>query len=122
MAPLFIADGLLPPPLVQIPEVSSGHPLSNDQDLLTVVRTLPTDPDGPVWSQWSQAYTLLTDAACTPYPNDRITNQGISRTAALAVLSSFFALSPPSQVDRHVALIRSMLQLYLQMKFAGRVL
>jgi HNH endonuclease len=107
MTPLFIADGSLPPPLVQIPEVLLDQPLINDHDLLTVVGTLATDPNGPVWSQWSQSYTLLTDASCTPYPNDRNVNRGFSRTAALAVLSSFFALSPPSQADSHVALIAS---------------
>ena len=78
MAPLLIADGSLPPPLVRIPEVllamdrglplvgdriatsprpqvvCSSHPLiKSDQDLLTVVGTLATDPNGPVWSEWS---------------------------------------------------------------------
>ena len=77
MAPLLIADGSLPPPLVRIPEVllarvDSSHPLINsDQDLLTVVGTLATDPNGPVWSEWSQSCTLLTDASCTPYPELR---------------------------------------------------
>jgi hypothetical protein len=104
MAPLFIPDGSLPPPLVQIPEV---HPLSNDQDLLTVMRALATDPNGPVWSQWSQSYTLLTDASCTPYPNARKVNRDISRSAALAILSSLFALSPPSLAAGHIALIAS---------------
>jgi hypothetical protein len=60
MAPLLIADGSLPPPLVQIPEVLLDPPFINsDQDLLTVVGTLATDPNGPVWSEWTQSYTLL---------------------------------------------------------------
>jgi hypothetical protein len=107
MAPLFMPAGSLPP-LGQIPQLligSSQPPINSYQDLLTVIRTLVIDPDGPVWNEWSRSYTLLTDTSCSPYPKKKGQNRDLTHTETLGILSAFFALSPPLQADNHIVLI-----------------
>ena len=109
MAPLLVPDGSLPLPLVhEMPQVllgSSQPPVNSSVDLLTVVGTLVTDPNGRVWNEWSRSYALLTDPFCSSYPSERDVKRYLACAETLGILSAFFALSPPLQAENHVALI-----------------